>query len=158
MPPVTRIRLLSALVASALGLATVHPRAARAQSAAMPPSRTAGPAGLRQLIDGLTTTSRVLVVGMHPDDEPSELLAWLSRGKHIETAYLSITRGEAGQNFTGSEGGSTLGAIRVQEALAARRIDGAHQYFTRAYDFGDARDANDVFKTWNRDSIVGDVI
>lgn len=151
-------RLLSALVASALGLATFTARVARAQSPAMPPSRDASPAELQQLIAGLTTSSRVLVVGVHPDDEPSELLAWLSRGKHVETAYLSITRGEAAQNFTGPEGGSTLGALRVQEALAARRIDGAHQYFARAYDFGEARDAKDVFKTWNRDSIVGDVI
>ncbi len=123
--------------------------------ATLPPARAAE---LRRLVDGLTVTPRVLVVGMHPDDAPTELLAWLARGRHIETAYLSVTRGEAGKNENGPEMGSTLGAVRVREALAARRIDGARQFFTQAYDFGPARSADEVFKIWVRDSIVGDIV
>lgn len=113
---------------------------------------------LRRFVDGLTVTPRVLVVGMHPDDAPTELLAWLAHGRHIETAYLSVTRGEAGRNENGPEMGSTLGAVRVREALAARRIDGARQFFTQAYDFGPARSAEEVFTTWVRDSVVGDIV
>ena len=113
---------------------------------------------LSRLVRGLTTTARVLVVGMHPDDEDTQLITWLSRARNVETAYLSITRGEAGVNFGGSESGNSLGAIRTEEVLAARRIDGAEQYFTRAYDFGSARNESDVLKRWNRDSIVGDIV
>src|SRR4051812_46739418 len=89
-------------------------------------------AELQRLVAGLTVTPRVLIIGMHPDDEPSSLMAWLSRGRHIETGYLSVTRGEAGQGFGGTESGSLLGAVRVQEALAARRLDGAKLFYTRA--------------------------
>lgn len=119
-------------------------------------------------MDGLTTTARVLIVGMHPDDELPQLSAWLSHGRHVETAYLSVTRGESGEDFNGPETGPSLGVVRVAEALNARRIDGAHQYFTRAYDFGPVRSANEVFLkwindttmigTWNRDSLVADVV
>jgi LmbE family N-acetylglucosaminyl deacetylase len=80
--------------------------------------------------------TRVLVIGAHPDDEDTQLIAWLARGHRAETAYLSLTRGDGGQNLIGNELGEALGVIRTEELLAARRIDGAHQYFTRAYDFG----------------------
>src|SRR6185312_10740259 len=91
---------------------------------------------LRRLIDGITVTPRVLLVGVNPDDVDPALIAWLARGHHVETGFLALTRGEAGQNYGGPEGGSTLGVIRVDEALAARRIDGGRQFFTRAIDSG----------------------
>jgi LmbE family N-acetylglucosaminyl deacetylase len=129
-----------------------------AQSASPPLWRDQSAAELHRLVAGLTITPRVLVLGMHPDDEHSELIAWLSRGRHIETAYLSVTRGEAGTNFGGIESGTSLGAIRTQEVLAARRLDGAQQFFTRAYDFGYARTADEVFMRWERDSVLGDLV
>jgi LmbE family N-acetylglucosaminyl deacetylase len=139
-----------------------------AQAAERPASAAIDAASLRRSIDGLTTTARVLIVGMHPDDELPQLSTWLSRGRQVETAYLSVTRGESGEDFNGPETGPSLGVVRVAETLNARRIDGAHQYFTRAYDFGPVRSANDVFLkwvndttmtgTWDRDSLVGDVV
>jgi len=78
----------------------------------------------------------VLYIGAHPDDENTALLATLAQDRCYRTAYLSITRGEGGQNLLGPEQGDMLGLIRTQELLAARRIDGAEQYFTRAIDFG----------------------
>ena len=129
-----------------------------AQSPAPPASPDQSAAELSHLVSGLTITPRVLLIGMHPDDENTQLITWLSRARHIESAYLSITRGEGGVNFGGSESGTSLGAIRTQEVLAARRIDGAKQFFTRAYDFGPARTVQDVMKYWARDSIVGDIV
>jgi LmbE family N-acetylglucosaminyl deacetylase len=115
-------------------------------------------ASLLSLVNGLTVTPRVLVIGMHPDDEDSQLLAWLARGKHVQTAYLSITRGESAGNFLGSATGITLGAVRTQETMAARRIDGAEQFFTRMYDFGFARSDSELFGRWNRDSVLADMV
>lgn len=154
MRPMTRHPiLLAAIVTAGLTAARLD-----AQSSAPPASADQSIAELSRLVAGLNTTARVLMIGMHPDDEDTELLTWLSRAKHVETAYLSITRGEAGMNFGGSESGNSLGAIRTQEVLAARRVDGASQYFTRAFDFGSARNVNDVLKRWNPDSIVGDIV
>ena len=133
-------------------------RSLAGQSAPVPFAPGQSAAELDRFVSGLTVTSRVLVIGMRPEDEDSQLITWLSRGHQVETAYLSVTRGEAGHNFGGSESGSSLGAIRTQEALAARRIDGASQFFTRAYDFGFARDTVAVLKHWNRDSVVGDIV
>ncbi|MGI9091192.1 MAG: PIG-L family deacetylase [Gemmatimonadaceae bacterium] len=102
--------------------------------------------------------NRVLVIGAHPDDEDTQLIAWLARGHRAETAYLSLTRGDGGQNLIGNELGEALGVIRTEELLAARRIDGAHQYFTRAYDFGFSKTAAESFAHWPHDSLLGDVI
>ena len=102
--------------------------------------------------------TRVLVIGAHPDDEDTFLIAWLSRGRGVETAYLSLTRGDGGQNLIGNELGEALGVIRTEELLAARRIDGAKQFFTRAFDFGFSKDTIDTYAHWPRDSILGDVI
>lgn len=150
----THPRLLPIIAAmSTLAATTIH-----AQTPALRASADQSAPELASLVRGLTTTARVLVIGMHPDDEDTQLITWLSRAKHVETAYLSITRGEAGDNVGGVESGNSLGAIRTQEVLAARRIDGAKQYYTRAYDFGSARNVDDVLKRWNRDSIVGDIV
>ncbi|HEX7939577.1 MAG TPA: PIG-L family deacetylase, partial [Gemmatimonadaceae bacterium] len=120
--------------------------------------RATSGAELQALVNGLTVTARVLVVGMHPDDEDSQLLAYLARGHQVQTAYLSVTRGESAGNFLGPASGTTLGAARTQETLAARRIDGAEQFFTRMYDFGYARSDSELFARWNRDSLVGDIV
>ena len=101
---------------------------------------------------------RVLVIAAHPDDEDTQLISWLQRGGNAQAAYLSLTRGDGGQNLIGNELGEALGVIRTEELLAARRIDGARQYFTRAYDFGFSKSAEETFKHWPRDSILGDVV
>lgn len=117
-----------------------------------------GANALGESVLGLGVNARVLMIGAHPDDEDTNLIAWLSRGRHVETAYLSLTRGDGGQNVIGDELGELLGVIRTEELLAARRIDGARQYFTRAFDFGFSKDTADTFRHWPRDSILGDVV
>ena len=101
---------------------------------------------------------RVLWIAAHPDDEDTNLISWLARGRDVETAYLSLTRGDGGQNLIGNELGEALGVIRTEELLAARRIDGAHQYFGRAYDFGFSKTADETRKHWPQDSLLQDAI
>jgi LmbE family N-acetylglucosaminyl deacetylase len=127
---------------------------------AWPPARAQdrGAPQLDQLVRGLATTARVLVIAAHPDDEDTQTIAYLARAKRVETAYLSLTRGDGGQNLIGNELGEGLGAIRTEELLAARRIDGGRQYFTRAFDFGFSKSAEETAKHWPRDSILGDVV
>src|SRR5215813_8364085 len=117
-----------------------------------------GAAALSEEIAGLGTTARVLMIGAHPDDEDTQLIAWLAKARHVETAYLSLTRGDGGQNLIGNELGEALGVVRTEELLAARRVDGAKQFFTRAYDFGFSKDTIDTYAHWPRDSVLGDVI
>jgi LmbE family N-acetylglucosaminyl deacetylase len=117
-----------------------------------------GSVALGDLIEGLGRTTRVLIIGAHPDDEDTNLLAWLTRGQHVETAYLSLNRGDGGQNLIGDELGPMLGMIRTQELLAARRIDGGHQYFTRAYDFGFSKTDSETYAFWPKDSILEDMV
>jgi LmbE family N-acetylglucosaminyl deacetylase len=119
---------------------------------------TGGIVRLEQERRYLSNGRRVLLIGAHPDDEDSRLIAILSRGLGAETAYLSLTRGEGGQNLIGRELGSTLGVLRTEELLAARRVDGAHQYFTRAFDFGFSKTPAEVFRFWPRDSVLKDVV
>ncbi|MBA3663208.1 MAG: PIG-L family deacetylase [Bacteroidetes bacterium] len=106
----------------------------------------------------LNTVGSVLYIAAHPDDENTRLLAYLAREKKLRTAYLSITRGDGGQNLVGKEQGDALGLIRTQELLAARRIDGAEQFFTRANDFGFSKNPEETFSIWNKDSILCDVV
>jgi LmbE family N-acetylglucosaminyl deacetylase len=117
-----------------------------------------GAAATDQLVRGATVTARVLMIAAHPDDEDTQLIAYLARGKRVETAYLSLTRGDGGQNLIGNELGEALGAIRTEELLAARRVDGGHQYFTRAFDFGFSKSAEETYKHWDHDSLLGDVV
>ncbi len=117
-----------------------------------------GEAEIRQALDRLDTLGSVMMIAAHPDDENTALLAYFSRGLHMRTAYLSLTRGEGGQNLIGSEQGDELGIIRTQELLAARRIDGAEQFFTRAIDFGFSKTAEETFTKWPRDKVLGDVV
>jgi len=101
---------------------------------------------------------RVLVIGAHPDDEDTDLLTILVRQMGAEAAYLSLNRGEGGQNLIGAELGEELGVIRTEELLAARRLDGAQQFFTRAYDFGFSKTLAETWQHWPQDSILKDVV
>jgi LmbE family N-acetylglucosaminyl deacetylase len=112
----------------------------------------------REDASGIATTARVLIIGAHLDDEDNALIAWLSLGRHVETAYLSLTRGENGVNVNRREGQMLLGMVRTAEILAERKRDQAHQYFTRAYDFGYAKNDSAVWAAWPRDSLLEDVV
>src|SRR5581483_4645742 len=103
-------------------------------------------------------TGSVLMIAAHPDDENTALLAYLARGRKVRTGYLSLTRGEGGQNLIGSEQGDALGIIRTQELLAARRIDGAEQFFSRAIDFGFTKTSKEALDKWGHDKILSDVV
>jgi LmbE family N-acetylglucosaminyl deacetylase len=109
-------------------------------------------------LEKLQVLGSVLYVGAHPDDENTRLLAWLSKEKLYRTGYLSLTRGDGGQNLIGNEQGVELGLIRTQELLAARRIDGAEQFFSRAYDFGFSKSTDEALQKWDRDKILSDVV
>ncbi|HVT39759.1 MAG TPA: PIG-L family deacetylase [Gemmatimonadaceae bacterium] len=121
-------------------------------------SQERGAVALDQSVRGLSVTARVLMIAAHPDDEDTNLITWLVRGRQVETAYLSLTRGDGGQNLIGNELGEALGAVRTEELLAARRLDGGRQYFTRAYDFGFSKSAEETFKHWDHDSLLGDIV
>ena len=122
------------------------------------PAGTGGVAALATALERLGANTRVLVIGAHPDDEDSQLLTWLSRGIGAQAAYLSLNRGEGGQNLIGPELGPELGIIRTEELLAARAMDGALQFFTRAYDFGFSKSADETFHFWPHDSLLADVV
>ena len=147
----------------ALAVASCAAAACLAGAPALPaqqiaPPGTGGVGGLERILDRLTRNGRVLVIGAHPDDEDTELLAYLSRGLGLDAAYLSLSRGEGGQNLIGPELGETLGLIRTGELLAARSVDGAHQYFTRAFDFGFSKTLEETLRFWPRDSVLADVV
>jgi LmbE family N-acetylglucosaminyl deacetylase len=110
--------------------------------------------GLRKL----GVAGSILYIAAHPDDENTALLAYLSNGAHLRTAYLSLTRGDGGQNLIGSEQGPALGIIRTQELLAARRIDGAEQFFTRARDFGFSKSPDETLRIWGQAAVLSDVV
>ena len=121
-------------------------------------SQERGATVLGESIAGLDVTARVLVIGAHPDDEDTQLITWLARGRQVETGYLSLTRGDGGQNLIGNELGVQLGMIRTEELLAARRLDGGRQFFSRAYDFGFSKTADETYKHWPKDSLLRDVV
>src|SRR5437667_4691909 len=117
----------------------------------------AGAADIQLRLEKLNVTGSVLMIAAHPDDENTALLSYFARGRKVRTAYLSLTRGEGGQNLIGSEQGDALGVIRTQELLAARKIDGAEQFFTRAIDFGFSKTAQETFEKWGgHDKILSD--
>jgi LmbE family N-acetylglucosaminyl deacetylase len=106
----------------------------------------------------LQVVGSVLYVAAHPDDENTRLLAYFSKEKLYRTGYLSVTRGDGGQNLIGNEQGIELGLIRTQELMAARRIDGAEQFFTRAYDFGFCKTTEEAMQAWDKNKILSDVV
>lgn len=109
-------------------------------------------------IEKLNFLGSVLYIAAHPDDENTRLISYLSNETHARTAYLSITRGDGGQNLIGAELGPLLGIIRTQELLAARKIDGGHQFFTRANDFGYSKHPDETLKLWEKEEVLSDVV
>jgi LmbE family N-acetylglucosaminyl deacetylase len=117
-----------------------------------------GASGLALTLRRLQTIASLLHTAAHPDDESTELLAYLARGQGARVAYLSLNRGEGGQNGIGPELWEGLGVIRTEELLSARKLDGAEQYFTRAFDFGYTRSAEETLQKWNREEVLGDMV
>ncbi|MCW3108422.1 MAG: family deacetylase [Segetibacter sp.] len=115
-------------------------------------------ADIYQQLKRLNVLGSVLYIAAHPDDENNGLLPYFAKEKLYRTGYLSLTRGDGGQNLIGSEQGIELGMIRTQELLAARRIDGAEQFFSRAFEFGFSKSSEEALKFWGRDKILSDVV
>ncbi|HEX5044567.1 MAG TPA: PIG-L family deacetylase [Candidatus Polarisedimenticolaceae bacterium] len=109
-------------------------------------------------VDRLAVTARVLYVAAHPDDENTRLLAYLANGRHLAAAYLSMTRGGGGQNLIGPEQAELLDVVRTEELMAARGLDGARQFFTRARDFGYSKSADETFSVWGHEAALADVV
>ncbi|MBM3440428.1 MAG: PIG-L family deacetylase, partial [Bacteroidetes bacterium] len=109
-------------------------------------------------IEKLKVLGSVLYIAAHPDDENTRLLGYLAKERQYRTGYLSITRGDGGQNLIGDEQGVELGMIRTQELMAARRADGAEQFFTRAYDFGFSKSTEEALRIWDQEKILSDVV
>jgi LmbE family N-acetylglucosaminyl deacetylase len=149
-PMTTMSHLRVVLLPMALLLAAIVPLPAA------PPF--AGTAQIEQTLHRLNELGSVLMIGAHPDDERTPVLAYFARGRYMRTAYLSATRGEGGQNLIGSEQGAQLGIIRTQELLDARRIDGAEQFFTRAIDFGFTKTSTETLEKWGRERLLSDMV
>ncbi len=115
-------------------------------------------ADLQKQLDRLQTLGSVLYLAAHPDDENTAVLATLSKGRNLRTAYLAINRGGGGQNLIGHELGDALAVIRTQELLTARSIDGAEQFFTSAVDFGYSKTAEESLRIWNHEKVLGEVV
>jgi LmbE family N-acetylglucosaminyl deacetylase len=122
------------------------------------PIYDSGAAGLTHLLGRLQTTASVLHTGAHPDDEDSAFIARTARGDHARVGYLSLTRGEGGQNIIGPELFDALGVIRTEELLQARRLDGGEQFFTRAFDYGFSKTLTEAKSKWNEREVLGDVV
>ncbi|MFL6196072.1 MAG: PIG-L family deacetylase [Thermoanaerobaculia bacterium] len=125
---------------------------------ALQPAETGGIATVDRALAKLSTHKRVLVIAAHPDDEDTQLISLVSRGMGGEAAYLSLSRGEGGQNLIGPELGVGLGLIRSRELLAARSVDGGRQFFTRAYDFGYTRSVEETLRLWPKEVLVEDAV
>ena len=115
-------------------------------------------AKLKMALEKLQVLGSALYIGAHPDDENTALLAWLSREKKVRAAYLSVTRGEGGQNLLGAEKGPLMGVLRTYELLQARQLDGAEQFFTRAVDFGYSKTAKESLAFWGEANILEDMV
>ena len=143
--------LPACIIASAislLGCLTVYGQTAGSTS----------PQDILQELNSFREMGSVLYVAAHPDDENNQLIAYLARGRHYRTAYLSLTRGDGGQNVLGPEFGDELGVIRTEELLAARQVDGGRQYFSRARDFGFSKDYRETLRIWNREQVLADTV
>src|SRR6266436_2840522 len=144
------------IVAVALAAAL---RAANAADTSPPIFPEAMSGGEIQLaLQKLNVLGRVLYLAAHPDDENTNLIALWANGSLYETAYLSVTRGDGGQNLIGPELRERLGIIRTEELLAARRLDHAQQFFSRAIDFGFSKTAEETLRIWDHDKILSDVV
>ena len=115
-------------------------------------------AAILQELRSFNTLGSVLHIAAHPDDENTQLITYFARGRGYRTAYLSLTRGDGGQNEIGPEFDEKLGVARTQELLAARRLDGGRQFFTRAIDFGYSKTPEETLRFWDRDQVLGDIV
>ena len=106
----------------------------------------------------LKNDATVMYIAAHPDDENTRIISWLTHNQHVDAVYLSLTRGEGGQNLIGTESGEALGLLRTQELLEARKIDKGRQWFSRAIDFGYSKNTEDTFQHWDKDKLLGDVV
>ncbi len=138
-------------LALSIMIATASPASAQAQ-------RPMHAGEIAQGLRKLGVVGNVLYVAAHPDDENTRLLAWLVGEKRVRAGYLSLTRGDGGQNLIGTEQSELLGLIRTHELLAARRIDGAEQLFTRARDFGYSKSAQESLQIWGHEAVLEDVV
>lgn len=122
------------------------------------PTPLRGSAELYELLDRLNTVGTVLMLGAHPDDENTAVMAYFARGRHFRTVYFSATRGEGGQNLIGTEQGSLMGVIRTHELLAARRIDGGEQEFAQVVDFGYSKTPEETLGLWGEERLLRDMV
>lgn len=143
---------LSAMLAFLLLLAALFCQNMSAQK------HFAGSAEIHHSMEKLLVTGSVLMIAAHPDDENTAVIAYFARGRKMHTGYLSLNRGEGGQNLLGSEQGALTGLIRTQELLRAREIDGGVQYFTRVVDFGFSKTAEETLEKWGRENTLRDVV
>jgi LmbE family N-acetylglucosaminyl deacetylase len=146
---------LSVLIALLLGVSASLRSTSDAQ---IRPVYDQGALGLTQLLKRLNTNASALMIGAHPDDEDTALLAYLARGENARTAYLSLTRGDGGQNILGPELGEALGVIRTEELLQARKLDGAEQFFTSAYDYGFSKTLAEAKQRWDEKLLLCEVV
>src|SRR6476646_2095758 len=144
-------RAIAVLLASAACLRAAEPP---------PPEfpRPMNAAEIQLALQKLNVLGRVLYIAAHPDYENTNLMAFWANGALYDAAYLAVTRGDGGQNLIGPELGERLGVIRTQELLAARRLDRAQQFFTRAVDFGFSKSAPETLRIWDRDKILADIV
>lgn len=154
--PLARVAIPSR-AARVLGVVAVALGCAVPALAQRAPAQLDGAAILHRM-QKLEVVGSVLYVAAHPDDENTRLISWLSNGKKVRTAYLSLTRGDGGQNLIGPELGDALGVLRTQELLEARRIDGGEQFFSRAVDFGYSKSADETFAKWGKQEVLADVV
>src|SRR4051812_40724697 len=150
------MKRLTILGSSALSFALIAANADRVL-AQRPPPQLDGAVILHH-IHKLGVMGSVLYIAAHPDDENTRLISYFSNGRLVRTGYLSLTRGDGGQNLIGSELGDALGILRTQELLEARRLDGGEQFFTRAVDFGYSKTPEETFAKWGRDEVLADVV
>jgi LmbE family N-acetylglucosaminyl deacetylase len=147
--PRSRAALLLVLVLAALAAPALRAAA---------PAETPNAAEIRLALAKLNVVGGVLYVAAHPDDENTAFLAWASREKLVDAGYLSMTRGDGGQNLIGTEAGELMGVLRTQELLAARRLDGARQFFSRAIDFGYSKNPGETLGIWGREQVLADTV
>src|SRR5918994_6517720 len=151
MRPLLRLLIVAAAALAAIGV--LPPAGAQVR-----PLYDRGAAGLMQALERLQTTASALHTGAHPDDEDSALMARTARGDDARVAYLSLTRGEGGQNIIGPELFDALGVIRTEELLQARRLDGGLQFFTRTFDFGFSKSRAEAAAKWDEQAVLGDMV
>ena len=149
------LRFLRATRLALLSLITVHCSLITVNAQA-PKTYTSSEISLG--LKKLNVVGSVMYIAAHPDDENTRLLAYFANGRQLETSYLSLTRGDGGQDLIGPELREQLGVIRTQELLAARRIDGAHQFFTRANDFGFSKTSQEALSVWDHEQVLADVV